>query len=205
MSLDGYVAGGNQSVTDPLGVGGLRLHEWMRELAVWRKAAGLTGGITNASSAVIEGSDSDEGAVIMGRNMFGGGPGPWGDDPWRGWWGEDPPFHLPVFVLTNHEREPLEMLGGNSFTFVTGGIQAALDLAREAAGGKDVSLAGGGTVARRYLAAGLLDEVAIHLVPALLGSGVRLFDGPELAAVRMEQVSALEAPGVTHLKYRVVR
>jgi dihydrofolate reductase len=205
MSLDGFVAGDNQSVANPLGVGGHRLHEWMRALAVWRKAAGLTGGVSNASTAILEDSEAGVGAVIMGRNMFGGGPGPWGAGPWRGWWGDDPPFHLPVFVLTNYEREPLDMLGGTSFTFVAEGIHAALELARKAAAGKDVSLAGGGTIARQYLAAGLIDEVNISLVPVLLGSGVRLFDGPELAAIRLEQIRVVEAPGVTHLKYRVVR
>jgi dihydrofolate reductase len=207
MSLDGFVAGPEQSAANPLGVGGHRLHEWLFALAAWRQEAGLAGGETNASAA-FAGDAGGIGAVIMGRNMFGGGPGPWtGTSPdtelWRGWWGEDPPFHRPVFVLTHHEREPLKMLGGTSFTFVTGGIRQALDLARQAAGGKDVGLYGGGGTARQYLAAGLVDEVRISLVPVLLGAGVRLFDGPETAGVALEQVRAVEAPGVTHLVYRV--
>jgi len=202
MSLDGFVAGPDQSVDHPLGVGGDLLHTWLRSLAAWREEAGLEGGETNASTAVLEEDDND-GAVIMGRNMFGGGPGPWGEDPWTGWWGDNPPFHLPVFVLTQHERAPLELQGGTTFTFVTGGIEAALDLARRAADGKDVTLSGGGSTARQYLAAGLIDEINIHLVPVLLGQGVRLFDGPGLTGVKLEQVRAIEAPGVTHLRYRV--
>ncbi|HXL94177.1 MAG TPA: dihydrofolate reductase family protein [Streptosporangiaceae bacterium] len=207
MSLDGFVAGPDQSVANPLGVGGHRLHEWLFALAAWREQAGLTGGETNASTPFAGDSDG-LGAVIVGRNMFGGGPGPWTGtspdaEPWQGWWGEDPPFHRPVFVLTHHERAPLQMLGGTSFTFVTGGIHEALDTARQAAGGKHVGLYGGGSTARQYLAAGLVTEVRISLVPVLLGGGVRLLDGPELAGVALEQVRAVEAPGVTHLVYRV--
>lgn len=204
MSLDGYVAGKDQSVENPLGVRGHLLHVWMRELAAWRKKAGLEGGVVNASTPLVEGS-GDVGAVIMGRNMFGGGHGPWGDDPWMGWWGEDPPFHLPVFVLTHHPREPVEFKGGTSFTFVTDGISAALEQAREAANGMDVSVSGGAGVAKQYLAAGLLDEIGISLVPVFLCEGVRLFEVPLASAPALEQVSVIEAPGVTHLKYRVVR
>jgi dihydrofolate reductase len=138
----------------------------------------------------------------MGRNMFGGGPGPWGEEPWNGWWGDEPPFHHPVFVLTHHAREPLE-LEGTTFHFVTDGIASALEQAKEAAGGKDVALGGGAEVAQQYLAAGLIDEVEISIVPLLLGSGARLFDNVG-AAIKLEQVRAVEAPGVTHLKYRVV-
>ena len=177
----------------------------MRELTVWRAAAGLEGGVTNASSAVIEESDANIGAIVMGRNMFGGGPGPWGDGSWRGWWGEDPPFHLPVFVITHHPRERLEMQGGTSFTFVTGGIEEALERAREAAGGEDVAVSGGAGLARQYLAAGLVDELTLHLVPALLRGGTRLFDDASRSPARFEQVRAIEAPGVTHLTYRVAR
>jgi dihydrofolate reductase len=141
----------------------------------------------------------------MGRNMFGPDRGPWGDDPWMGWWGDNPPFHGPVFVLTHHPREPVEMQGGTTFTFVTDGIESALEQARRAAGGQDVALGGGADVAQQYLAAGLIDEMQIHLVPVLLGDGTRLFDNLEGATVKLEQVRAIEAPGVTHLKYRVVK
>ena len=202
MSLDGFVAGPDQSPQNPLGLGGGRLHVWTRELAAWRRDAGLEGGVVNASTAVYE-EDDDAGAIIMGRNMFGGGPGPWGDDPWNGWWGDDPPFHLPVFVLTHHAREPLECLGGTTFTFVTGGPAAALEAAQGAAGSASVAIAGGAGTARQYLAAGLVDEVTIHLVAAFLGAGVRLFDEPALAEVALEQVGVVAAPGVTHLTYRM--
>ena len=143
MSLDGFVAGPDQNVQNPLGVGGMRLHEWVFPLAVWRTTQGLDGGIVNESTPVVEESMANIGATIMGRNMFGGHPGPWDETkPWDGWWGANPPFHHPVFVLTHHARAPLELEGGTSFTFVTGGIKAALDQARRAAAGKDVSLAG---------------------------------------------------------------
>jgi dihydrofolate reductase len=162
----------------PLGVGGERLHEWMRELAVWRRHAGLEGGVENASTEVLEQGNDDVGAIIMGRNMFGGGPGPWGDDPWRGWWGDDPPFHVPVFVLTHHPRPPLECFGGTTFTFVTDGPAAALALARAAAGGRGMAVSGGAGVAGQDVAAGLVDEIAIHLAATFLGDGVRIFESP---------------------------
>jgi len=205
ISLDGFVAGPDQSLDNPLGVGGQLLHEWMRERAAWRDAVGLEGGVTNASTAVLDRDDEQVGAVIMGRSMFGGGSGPWGDDPWKGWWGENPPQHLPVFVLTHYARPRLDCEGGTSFEFVTGGIDAALRLARADADGKDVTVPGGGTVARQYLAAGLLDEIQLHLVPVLLGDGVRLFDDKELAGTRVEQVDVVEAPAVTHIRYRMRR
>jgi dihydrofolate reductase len=200
ISLDGYVAGPDQSVDRPLGVGGERLHIWVRELAAWRSDHGDEGGETNASTEVYEEGGENVGAVIMGRNMFGGGPGPWGEPAWQGWWGDDPPFRLPVFVLTHHARDPLT-LTDTTFTFVTGGIHEALELAQEAAGGRDVAIGGGGSVAQQYLAAGLLDEVTLHLVPTLLGAGVRLFDG--VTPVALEQTRAVEAPGVVHLTYRL--
>jgi dihydrofolate reductase len=206
MSLDGFVAGPDQSEANPLGVGGLLLHEWMRALAAWRKEAGLEGGEVNASTAVVERADQNVGALIMGRNMFGGGPGPWSEhDPWNGWWGDNPPFHLPVFVLTHHPRGRLECAGGTAFEFVTDGISAALDQARDAASGMDVAICGGAGVAKQYLAAGLVNDLVVHLVPVLLGTGIRLFDGPAHTAVTIEQVGALEAPGVTHLTYKIGR
>jgi dihydrofolate reductase len=204
ISLDGYVAGPNQSEENPLGEGGEALHEWVVALAAWRKPHGREGGEVNASSPVFEEMVDGVGATIMGRNMFGGGPGPWGEGPWRGWWGEEPPFHSPVFVLTHHEREPLEMQGGTTFTFVTDGIESALAQATEAAGGKDVALGGGADTLQQYLAAGLVDELWLNVTPVLLGAGSRLFDERVAASgVALEPVRAVEAPGVTHLKYRV--
>jgi dihydrofolate reductase len=202
VSADGYVAGPNPSLENPLGEGGGRLHDWAFGLKAWREPHGMEGGEVNASTSVVEESLANIGAEIMGRGKFGGGPGPWGDDPWPGWWGEDPPFRMPVFVLTNHEREPLT-LSDTTFTFVTDGIEAALDRARTAADGKDVLIGGGADVIDQFLTAGLVDDIELNIVPLLLGDGARLFDGvgPD---VGLEQVRAVEAPGVTHLKYRVV-
>jgi dihydrofolate reductase len=205
MSLDGFVAGPDQSVSNPLGVGGERLHDWLTQLAVFHEHhGGGEEGVVNASTEVVEALRRDVGATIMGRNMFGGGPGPWSPAaPWRGWWGDDPPFHHPVFVLTQHAREPLPMEGGTTFHFVTDGIHSALEQARAAAGDRDVTLAGGADAARQYLAARLVDEMTISLVPVLLGRGERLFTGLAGSGVALEQVSAVEAPGVTHIGYRV--
>ena len=203
VSVDGYVAGPNQSLENPLGEGGENLHDWVVSLQSWRSRHGLDGGEDNASTPVVEESVANVGAEIMGRGKFGGGPGPWSDEPWLGWWGDDPPFHKPVFVLTHHEREPLT-LSDTTFTFVTDGIESALDQARSAAGGKDVFIGGGADVINQYLAAGLVDELELHVVPAVLGGGSRLFADvrPE---VKLEQVRTVEAPGVTHVKYRVGR
>jgi dihydrofolate reductase len=203
-SADGYVAGPNQSHENPLGEGGESLHDWMIELKAWREPHGKEGGEENVSTQVVEEANENVGAEIMGRGKFGPPDGgPWGDDPWQGWWGEDPPFHKPVFVVTHHEREPLT-LSDTTFTFVTDGTESALDQARKAADGEDVFIGGGAEVINEYLAAGLVDEVELHVVPILLGSGSRLFEGvgPDLV---LEQLRAVEAPGVTHLKYRVVR
>lgn len=201
MSLDGFTAGPRQSVEDPLGVGGMRLHEWVFPLAAFRQQHGLEGGIVDASTPVVEESRVNIGATIMGRNMFGGHPGPWrAANPWNGWWGENPPYHHPVFVLTHHAREPLVLEGGTTFTFVTDGIGAALERAVGAAKGKDVSLAGGANVARQYLDARLVDEMVLHLAPILLGDGERLFGGiSDLGG--MELVGTVAAPNVTHLKF----
>jgi dihydrofolate reductase len=199
VSLDGYVAGPNPSVEEPLGEGGLQLHEWAFGLEAWRKPHGLEGGEVDASTPVVEESLANVGAYLMGRSMFGGGPGPW--DDWQGWWGDDPPFHVPVFILTHHPREPLELEGGTTFHFVTDGIAAALEQARAAAAEKDVAIAGGASVAQQYLAAGLLDELTLSVVPVLLGGGTPFFAGG--AGAELEQIAAIEAPGVTHLRYRV--
>jgi len=202
MSLDGFVAGPNQSVDNPLGIGGMRLHEWVFPLTVWRATQGLQGGEVNESSRVVEESLANVGATVMGRNMFGGHPGPW--DPkkaWNGWWGVNPPYHHPVFVLTHHARKPLELEGGTTFTFVTDGIEAALEQARRAARGKDVSLAGGAKAAQQYLAAGLVDEMEISLVPTLLGRGERLFDGIGDDLHGLKLVRTVTAPEVAHIKF----
>jgi dihydrofolate reductase len=202
MSLDGCVAGPNQSVDNPLGIGGMRLHEWVFPLAQWRTMHGLEGGVVNESSPVVEESLANIGATVMGRNMFGGHPGAWdAKQPWNGWWGTNPPFHHPVFVLTHHAREPLELEGGTTFTFVTGGIEAALEQARRAAADRDVSLAGGANAARQYLVAGLVDEMEISLVPTLLGSGERLFEGVGDDLHGLTLVRTVAAPQVTHLKF----
>ena len=202
MSLDGFVAGPHQSVENPLGIGGMRLHEWAFSLAEWRGMHGLEGGEVNASTQVVKESLENVGATIMGRNMFGGHPGPWDKTkPWNGWWGDNPPYHHPVFVLTHFAREPLVLEGGNTFTFVTDGIHSALEQARRAANGKDISLAGGAKAAQEYLVAGLVDEMEISMSPLLLGSGERLFDGVGDDLHGLELVRTLTAPGVTHLKF----
>jgi dihydrofolate reductase len=204
VSLDGYVAGPDQSQENPLGVGGEQLHDWMIELRAWRESHGREGGEENASTKVFEEARANIGAEIMGRGKFGpSGGGPWPDEPWNGWWGDDPPFHMPVFVLSHHEREPLT-LSDTTFTFVTDGIESALEQAQGAAGDQDVFLGGGADSINQYLAAGLVDEIDLHVVPLLLGSGSRLLEevGPE---VKLKQLRAVEAPGVAHLKYRVVK
>ncbi len=186
----------------PLGEGGEQLHDWVVKLAAWRESHGREGGEVNASTPLMEESLSGVGAVIMGRNMFGGGPGPWGEDPWQGWWGEEPPFHGPVFVLTHHEREPLT-LGETTFTFVTDGIESALEQAREAAGDGDVTIGGGANVAQQYLSAGLIDQMQLNVAPILLGDGARLFDGGAGAGLDLEPTLVVDTPDVTHLRYRV--
>jgi dihydrofolate reductase len=202
ISLDGYAAGPNQSLENPLGEGGERLHQWAIATDAWREEHGLSGGERSPDSEVIAETVANVGAHVMGRNMFGGGPGPW-DEAWRGWWGEDPPFHAPVFVLTHHAREPLEMQGGTIFHFVTDGVESALERARSAAGERDVSVAGGAATVRQVLAAGQLDELYLHIVPVLLGGGERLLD--DVGDPRLEIVKTVASPTVTHVKYRVVR
>jgi dihydrofolate reductase len=204
MSLDGFIAGPNPGAEQPLGEGGERLHEWVYGLKSFRERHGRTGGTENRDAEILEESFAGTGAIVMGRRMFGGGDGPW-DESWEGWWGDEPPFGVPVFVLTHHPREPLAMKGGTTFTFVTEGIESALEQARSAAAGKDVAVAGGANVAQQYLKRGLLDEFQVHVAPLLLGDGTRLFDhlGPD--QVELEIVRVVESEAVTHLKYRVVR
>jgi dihydrofolate reductase len=200
VSLDGYSAGPDQSFDNPLGVGGEQLHAWAIADPGWREQHGLEGGEETVNTGVIAEMFANVGAVVMGRNMFGGGPGDW-DPEWKGWWGDDPPFHRPVFVLTNHEREPLAMEGGTTFTFVTGGIDAALEQAKAAAGpDKDILISGGAETVRQFLKAGLVDSFQLHVVPIMLGGGTRLLDGLEPAALRLDRV--VDGPGVTHLRYR---
>jgi len=203
-SLDGYVAGPNQTEEEPLGVGGEELHEWMFPLKAFRERHGREGGEVTASSPVVEGWTENVGAMIMGRNMFGGGPGPW-DESWKGWWGDDPPYHVPVFVLTHHEREPLEMEGDTTFYFVTEGIEAAMARAREAAGEADITVIGGAQAIQQSLAAGLVDELEISISPRLLGGGARLLDNVDGPDIKLEQLAAVEGDGVTHVTYRVVK
>ncbi|MHB1468663.1 MAG: dihydrofolate reductase family protein [Solirubrobacteraceae bacterium] len=203
MSLDGYVAGPGQDQENPLGSGGLDLHRWFFPLKAFREMHGQKGGDVNASSAVVEERLANTGATIMGRNMFGPVRGPWPDESWRGWWGESPPFHHPVFVLTHHPREPLEMEGSTTFHFVSDGIESALEQAKDAAGGLDVSLAGGASVVNQYLVAGLVDEISISIAPLILGTGERLFQGLDRETLKLKQVRTVGAPGVTHIKYEV--
>jgi dihydrofolate reductase len=205
-SVDGFVAGPNPSLEDPLGQGGMQLHDWATSTAAWRERHGLEGGENNADSELVAKSVAGQGAVVMGRKMFSGGSGPWEDDPNPdGWWGDDPPFRNPVFVLTHHAREPVAKQGGTTFTFVTQGIEAALDQALQAAGDKDVHVVGGAEVIQESLAAGLIDEFQLHVAPLLLGAGTPLFGrlGPDVPKV--ELVSAIDSPKASHLRYRVVK
>jgi dihydrofolate reductase len=202
ISLDGFVAGPNQSVDNPIGEGGMRLHQWVFATDSWREQHGLEGGERNADAEVVDEVVRGVGAYIMGRKMFGGGDGPW-DETWTGWWGEDPPYHVPVFVLTHHPREPLPMQGGTTFTFVTDGIESALEQARTAAGDDDVAIAGGASAVQQYLAAGMLDELYLHIAPIVLGAGERLLE--DVGDPTLEPVEVIASPAVTHVKYRVVR
>jgi dihydrofolate reductase len=205
MSLDGYVAGPNQTLEDPLGKEGEKLHEWVFRLASWREPHGMTGGETGPEDDLVRANIERTGAVIMGRRMFSGGSGPWESDPNAdAWWGDNPPFHVPVFVLTHHERETVEKEGGTTFVFVTDGIESALEQARVAAGGKDVAVAGGAEAVQQYLRAGVVDDVTLHLAPVLLGGGVSLF-GDLGTDLRLNLLSVLESPFATHLRYEVAR
>jgi dihydrofolate reductase len=204
ISLDGYSAGPDQREEEPLGTGGEDLHQWMFGLEAWLSAHGKEGGEVNASTPIVEELEGGFGAVVMGRNMFGPiGGGDWEDESWRGWWGDEPPYHAPVYVLTHHPREPAEMEGGTTFHFVTDGIESALEQAREAAGDRDVQIAGGANTIQQYLAAGLVDEFRLNVAPIVLGAGERLLDN--VGELRVEQVEATAAPAVTHLKYRVLK
>lgn len=202
VSLDGFVCGPNDSRENPLGDGGDRLHEWIYDLASWRAVHGLEGGETGRDDEIFAESIENVGAVVMGRRMFDNGEGPWGDKPFEGHWGDEPPFGVPVFVLTHHPRKPLEM-GETTFTFVTDGLEPAVERAIAAADGADVSVAGGASTIQQCVEAGLLDELKIHLVSVLLGDGVRLFRRSGHDGIELERTKAVESPDVTHLTYRV--
>jgi dihydrofolate reductase len=204
VSLDGYVAGPNQTLEEPLGKGGDQLHEWAFRLKSFREPHGLPGGETGPDDDLLAESFGAAGAVVMGRRMFSGGEDPWEDDPNAdGWWGDEPPFHMPVFVVTHHAREPL-VKTGTTFTFVTDGVESAVGQARAAAGDKNVQVGGGAGVIDQCLDAGLVDELLIHLVPVLLGGGVRLFASVG-AEPRLEPTSVLDTPFATRLRYRVLK
>jgi dihydrofolate reductase len=202
ISIDGYGAGPNQDLQNPLGVGGPELMEWFFHTRVWRQMHGQGDGETGVDNSMAEQGFSGIGAWILGRNMFGPVRGPWPDDSWKGWWGDEPPYHTPVFVLTHHARAPLTMKGGTEFLFVTDGIQAALDQAKAAAGGRDVRLGGGVATVRQYLQAGLIDELHLAMRPVLLGSGENLLAGLDLRALGYECFKHVAGERATHVLLR---
>jgi dihydrofolate reductase len=209
MSLDGFMAGPNPTRDEPLGKGGEDLHQWAFQASAWQEAHGGSGGDEGVDSEVTRANLEGIGAYIMGRNMFGGGipgggEGEW-DESWRGWWGENPPYHVPVFVLTHYPRESLEMEGGTTFHFVTDGIEAALERAREAAGDGDVSIAGGAEVVQEYMRAGLVDEFRVQVAPRFLGGGSPLFDNLGEPLPQLELLETQGSPLATHMRYRVVK
>jgi dihydrofolate reductase len=198
ISLDGYGAGPSQSLEHPIGVGGLDLMDWFFHTRVWRSMHGESGGETGADDAIAAKGFERIGAWILGRNMFGPVRGPWPDEQWKGWWGDEPPYHVPVFVLTHHERSPLAMAGGTTFHFVTGGIHAALEMAKEAAGGRDVRIGGGVATIRQYLSARLIDEMHLAVRPVFLGSGEHLLAGLDMRALRYECSQVIPGDRATH-------
>lgn len=202
ISLDGYGAGPNQDITNPLGVGGENLHQWMIPTRTFQQIHSGKDGTTGIDDNFASRGFTNIGAWILGRNMFGPVRGPWPDMNWKGWWGTNPPYHVPVFVLTHHARPPIEMEGNTTFHFVTGGIIEALDRAREAANGKDVRIGGGADTIRQYLRAGLIDELHIAISPILLGSGERLFEGVDLVAEGYRCVEHAASEKATHVVLR---
>ncbi|MDQ4091529.1 MAG: dihydrofolate reductase family protein [Actinomycetota bacterium] len=200
VSLDGYAAGPDQSIDDPLGVGGTRLHDWAFATRAFRRIHGMEGGDEGIDDDFIARGDDGIGATIMGRNMFGPVRGPWADEQWKGWWGDEPPFHHPVFVLTHHPRPPIPMTGGTTFHFVDDGIESALAQAFDAAGGKDVRIGGGAATIQQYLRAGLVDEMHVAIVPILLGAGERLLEALDGAIERYECVELVSSPAAAHVR-----
>ena len=202
LSLDGYSAGPDQDLQHPLGVNGLEVMEWFLHTRVWRDMHGQGGGETGVDNAMAEQGFNGIGAWILGRNMFGPVRGPWPDDSWKGWWGEEPPYHVPAFVLTHYRRPALEMKGGTTFHFVTEGIHAALERAKAAAGNRDVRVGGGVATVRQYLQARLIDELHLALRPVLLGAGEALFAGLDLRALGYECVKSVAGERATHIFLR---
>jgi dihydrofolate reductase len=202
MSVDGYVAGPHQTIDDPLGVGGRRLHDWVFATRFGREMIGEEGGDEGVDHQFLIRGVVGIGATVMGRNMFGPIRGEWEGD-WRGWWGDEPPYHAPVFVLTHHAHEPIEMSGGTTFHFVTAGFDAALEQARAAAGDQDVDIAGGASTVRQAFAAGAIDELMLDVAPVLLGRGERLFD--DVQDPGLEPVEVIHSPLATHVRYRIGR
>jgi len=199
LSIDGYGAGPNQSLDNPLGVGGRSLHEWAFATRTFRQMFGTEGGSTGVDDQFAQRGFTNVGAWILGRNMFGPVRGPWPDDSWKGWWGDTPPYHVPVFVLTHHARSSIEMAGGTTFHFVTDGLHAALERARQAAAGKDVRVGGGVATIRQYLEARLIDELHLAISPALLGSGEALFAGIDLPALGYQCTQHVALANATHV------
>lgn len=204
ISVDGFTAGPNQSFENPIGEGGLRLHEWMFATAAWARMQGLPERPETPDSVIVAeiGANPNVGAYVMGRNMFDHGRGEW-DETWRGWWGEDPPYHRPVFVLTHHPRKPVPMEGGTTFYFVTDGIDSALRQAREAARDMEVHIAGGAQTIQQVIRAGALDELFLHVVPITLGHGERLLEN--VGELTMTPTEVIASPAVTHIRYRIDR
>lgn len=200
ISLDGYGAGPDQGIDHPLGVGGSELHEWVYPTRTFqRRVMDGSDGTTGVDDDFASRGFENLGAWILGRNMFGPVRGPWPDEDWKGWWGDDPPYHVPVFVLTHHARPPLEMEGGTTFHFVTGGIHEALDRARDAAGGKDVRIGGGPNTIQQYLRESLIDEMHVAVAPVLLGRGERLFEGVDLRSAGYECVECVQSEKAMHV------
>jgi dihydrofolate reductase len=199
ISLDGYGAGPGQDLQNPLGARGTELMEWFFHSRFWRRMHGQEGGETGVDNGIAERGFDNIGAWILGRNMFGPVRGPWPDESWKGWWGDEPPYHVPVFVLTHHRRAPLKMKGGTEFRFVTEGIHAALEQAKAAAGGRDVRLGGGVSTIRQYLQAALIDELHLAVRPVLLGTGEHLFGGIDASALGYECVKSVAGERATHV------
>ena len=202
VSLDGYGAGPNQNLENPLGVRGPELMAWFLHTRVWREMHGQEGGETGIDNGIAEEGFSGIGAWILGRNMFGPVRGPWPDESWRGWWGDEPPYHVPTFVLTHHPRRPLQMAGGTEFRFVTDGIHAAMDQAKAAAGDRDVRIGGGVSTIRQYLSAGLIDELHVAVRPVLLGSGEHLWNGLDMTSLGYECAKFVPGERATHVFLR---
>ncbi|ENZ79296.1 MULTISPECIES: dihydrofolate reductase family protein [Ralstonia] len=203
LSLDGYGAGPDQDINNPLGIGGMELHQWLVATRTFQRTLfGKDGGTTGVDDDFAARSFRNVGAWILGRNMFGPIRGDWPDDNWKGWWGDNPPYHVPVFVLTHHARAPIEMAGGTTFHFITGGFREALDRAREAADGKDVRIGGGPSTIRQYLREGLIDELHIAISPVLLGRGEPLFEGIDLRALGYACVESVASEKATHVVLR---